>query len=72
METILDLGLRHKEQINLLKKIQDEILTMQSPQLVEKLDNCPKCGGEMGKIGYKESDFHSVFTDHKVKVQRQR
>jgi hypothetical protein len=71
VESILDLGLRHEAQINLLKKVQDEILKLQSVQLAEKLDKCPKCEGGMGKRGYNQSDFHSVFTDHKVKVQRQ-
>lgn len=47
------------------------MLALQSPQLSEKLEECPKCGGRIQKTGYKESDFHSVFTDHKVKVQRQ-
>lgn len=70
--SILDLGLRHTEQISLLKKIQDQILLMQSPQLVEKIEKCPQCGGKVQRTGYKESDFHSVFTDHKVKVQRQK
>jgi len=71
VESILDLGLRHKEQIEILRKLQDEILKLQSVQLAEKIDRCPKCNGEMGKKGYNQSNFHSVFTDHKVKVQRQ-
>ena len=70
IKSILDLGLRHQEQIEILKKIQDEVLALQSSQLAEKVDKCPKCGGKMRKTGYKESDFHSVFTDHRVKVQR--
>ncbi len=71
VNSILDLGLRHQEQIEILKKIQDEVLALQSPQLSEKINKCPKCGGKLQKRGYKESDFHSVYTDHKIKVQRQ-
>jgi hypothetical protein len=33
IKTILDLGLRHEEQIELLQKVQDQILTLQSPQI---------------------------------------
>ena len=38
VESILDLGLRHKEQIEILRKLQDEILKLQSVQLAEKID----------------------------------
>ena len=31
---------------------------------------CEKCGTQLKKIGYKESNFHAVFSDHKLKVQR--
>ena len=71
VKTLLDLGLRHEEQIKILKNLQDEIITLQSPQLATKLDGCIKCGGAMAKKGFNTSDFHSVFTDHKVKTQRQ-
>ena len=70
-KTILDLGLRHEEQIQLLQNIQNAILDSQSLQLEEKLDQCPYCKGSLGYRGYNKSDFHSVFTDHKVKVRRQ-
>lgn len=69
--SILDLGFRHSEQIELLQKLQDALLDAQSINLEEKLDQCPHCKGELGHRGYNKSDFHSVFTDHKVKVHRQ-
>ena len=34
VESLLDLGMRHEEQIRILTKIQDEIIALQSPQLV--------------------------------------
>jgi hypothetical protein len=71
VKSLLDLGLRHKEQIKILEKIQDEIITIQSPQLATQLSSCLQCGGKMIKAGYNQSDFHAVFTDHKVKTQRQ-
>ena len=69
--SILDLGFRHSEQIELLQKLQDTLLDAQSPNLEEKLSHCPYCKGELGYRGYNKCDFHSVFTDHKVKVRRQ-
>jgi hypothetical protein len=71
VKTLLDLGLRHEEQIKILKNLQDEIIALQSSQLATKLDGCIKCGGVMARKGFNKSDFHSVFTDHKVKTQRQ-
>ena len=71
IKSLLDLGLRHEEQIKILKNLQDEIIALQSPQLGTQLDGCIKCGGVMAKKGFNTSDFHSVFTDHKVKTQRQ-
>lgn len=71
IKSLLDLGLRHEEQIKILSKIQDTIISQQSPQLATRLDSCIQCGGKMIKGGYNQSDFHAVFTDHKVKTQRQ-
>ena len=31
---------------------------------------CPRCGGKLKKYGTRESDFHAVFSDHKLKVQK--
>ena len=69
---ILDLGLRHAQQLEILRKIQDQILKLQSPQLREKIDVCPQCGSKLRRNGYTNSEFHSVFTDHKVSAIRQR
>ena len=68
----MDLGMRHIDQIEVLKKIQDQILKLQSPQLYEKIDSCPQCGSKIKRNGYTHSEFHSVFTDHKVSAIRQR
>jgi hypothetical protein len=71
IQSLLDLGLRHEDQIRIIKKIQDEIIALQSPQLATHLASCIRCGGKMVRSGYNQSDFHAVFTDHKVKTQRQ-
>ena len=44
IKSILDLGLRHEEQIELLQKVQDQILNLQSPQICTKITHCPECG----------------------------
>jgi len=72
INSILDLGLRHEEQIELLQKVQDQILNLQSPQICTQITHCPKCGTKLTKSGYKKSEFNAVFTDHKVAVQHKR
>jgi protein-tyrosine-phosphatase len=72
IKSILDLGLRHEEQIELLQKVQDQILALQSPQICTAIIYCPQCGTKLTKSGYKKSEFNCVFTDHKVAVQHKR
>jgi hypothetical protein len=68
---IIELGLRHSEQIDLLRQIEQQLLDKQSVYLKEELLSCPKCSGKLYKSGYVKSDFHAVFTDHKVSTSRQ-
>lgn len=68
---IIDLGFRHSEQIDLLRHIQQQLLDKQSVYLKDDLSACPDCGGKLYKSGYVKSDFHAVFTDHKVAASRQ-
>lgn len=70
-DSIIDLGFRHSEQIDLLRHIQQQLLDKQSVYLKDDLPACPECGGKLYKSGYVKSDFHSVFTDHKVAAGRQ-
>ena len=70
VKTIMDLGFRHKDQINLLQKIQDQIIKLQTIDLQEDIDSCPNCGNSLQRRGYIKSEFHAVFTDHKVPVRR--
>ncbi|MGK7907458.1 MAG: ISKra4 family transposase [Synechococcus sp.] len=71
-ESILDLGLRHEEQISLLEKVQNSILAVQSKLIDPGHDRCPKCGGKLNKRGFAKSKFQAVFTDHKVGIQKHR
>ena len=68
--SILELGLRHEEQISLLGKVQNSILAEQSKLLDPGYDVCPKCGEKLSKVGFTKSNFHAVFSDHKVGIQK--
>ena len=68
-ETILELGFRHKEQIDIIGAIQDEYLPMQVEKISEKYQNCPKCEGKTKKNGMKYTDYHSSLSDHKLRIQ---
>lgn len=70
-ESIIDMGLRHIQQIDIIQKIQDYILLQQSIYLKEDINFCPKCGHKLKKNGLNKCSFNAVFTDHKVPVQRQ-
>lgn len=69
--SLLDLGYRHQEQIDILQSIQDALLSEQSPTVGKNFTECPSCHSKVIKKGAVASDFHSVFTDHKIKIRRQ-
>ena len=68
--SILELGLRHAEQIALLGKVQDAILAVQAQLIDPGHDVCPRCGDKLKKKGFTPSNFHAVFTDHTVSLQK--
>lgn len=68
--SILELGLRHEEQISLLEKVQNTVLAAQSKLIDTGYDRCPKCGQKLHKRGFTQSKFHAVFTDHRVGIQK--
>src|SRR5215831_4692749 len=67
---IVELGLRHAEQITLLAKVQNIVLAEQSRLLDPGMPVCPTCGNTLKKNGYKASHFHAVFSDHIVRIQK--
>ena len=71
-ESILELGLRHAEQISLLEKIQNSLLAEQAKLIDPEHNTCPKCGQPLSRNGYKQSKFHAVFSDHKLRLQKHR
>lgn len=70
--SILDLGLRHAEQISLLEKIQNAVLAEQSKLIDQDLKTCPNCGQKLSRNGYIHSKFHAVFSDHELQIQKHR
>lgn len=68
--SIVELGLRHVEQISLLEKVQNSVLAAQTKLIDPGYDVCPKCGHKLKKLGYQLSNFHAVFSDHKVRIQK--
>jgi hypothetical protein len=67
--SIGELGLRHTEQIALLRKVQDILLAEQALLLDSGIPVCPSCGNTLKKNGYKTSNFHAIFSDHTVRIQ---
>jgi hypothetical protein len=68
--SILELGLRHTEQISLLSKLQNALLAEQTALIRCPEQSCPNCGSKLKKNGYLQSDFHAVFSDHKIRQQK--
>ena len=71
-ESILDLGLRHSEQISLLEKIHNALLAEQSKLIDRDRKTCPNCGQKLSRNGYTQSKFHAVFSDHELQIQKHR
>ena len=51
-KTILELGLRHSEQIELLQNIQDKLLVEQAVYLKCDIQQCSDCGINLCRNGY--------------------
>ena len=69
-DSLLDVGYRHNEQIEILQSLQDALLKQQSVYFREDVDHCPNCQSKLVKQGYTKAQFNAVFTDHKVNVAR--
>ena len=66
---IKEVGLDQQHQIKILQNILDSLLPQQF-LLLDESDICPECGKKTKKGGNYTSQFHSVYTDHKVKMAR--
>ena len=70
--SIMELGLRHAEQISLLEKMQNVLIEEQAVRIDLGYERCPNCGQKIKKNGYTQSQFHAVFSDHQVRLQKHR
>lgn len=70
--SIDDLGFNHQQQIDLLKGCQESLLKFQADNLYADITSCPKCNSKLKFAGSVLSQFHSVFSDHKVPVKRKK
>jgi len=62
------MGLRN--QIELVKNVQDQVLLEKTKLLHGISEKCPKCEIKLAKFGKNVTNFHDVFSDHKVEIQR--
>ena len=69
--TLKEFGYLHSEQIQLLQTIQDFKLHYET-KLINEEAICPNCHHKTSPRGTRKSNFHAVFTDHKISIQRRR
>lgn len=50
--------------------MQNAVLTEQSILIEPKTKLCPKCGQKLKKNGHRTSEFHAVFSDREVRIQK--
>ncbi|NQY36847.1 MAG: hypothetical protein HRT37_18160 [Alteromonadaceae bacterium] len=65
-----DFSIDHEKQIELLQISLDNIIAEKVKLLNQNQTACPKCKGQLAKLGKQTSAFYDVFTDHHVKIQR--
>ena len=72
-EDVFNFGFAHEEQIKLVHSCQDALLKEQITLIESVVDCCPNCPDRnLRKHGKRLSDYHDVFTDHKLTIMRKR
>lgn len=66
----LNFSMGLEKQVSLVKNVQDQFFLEKTKLLNEDCKTCPKCKIKLTKFGRNLSNFHDVFTDHKVEIQR--
>tara|TARA_B110000091_G_C13752363_1_gene448275 strand:- start:218 stop:943 length:726 start_codon:yes stop_codon:yes gene_type:complete len=64
-----DLGYLHMDQIDIISKCQDFKISHQI-NLFNDTNTCPIFGSKAVKHGKYNSEFHAIFSDHMVNIQR--
>lgn len=72
-EDLFDFGFSHEQQVKLLHSCQDSLLKEQITSIESVVESCPHCADrKLIKYGKRRSDYHDVFTDHKLTIGRKR
>ena len=70
---VFNFGLSHGDQIKLLHDCLDAFLKEQIALIYSEPQYCPKCKDiKLSRNGKRVSDYHDVFTDHKLEICRMR
>ena len=69
-KTNLDFSLELTKQIDIIKGVQDHVLNEKVAILNEEQNACPCCKGTLIKSGNQSSNYHDVFTDHRIIFKR--
>lgn len=70
---VFNFGLEHQTQIELVHACQNALLQEQLKLLDAEETHCPNCPEKkLSKFGNRHSDYHDIFTDHKLTIGRKR
>ena len=70
-EDVFNFGLAHEEQVKLVHSCQDALLKEQITLIDSVVESCPNCPDrKLVKYGKRRSDYHGIFTDHKLTIGR--
>lgn len=72
-EDVFNFGFAHEDQIKLVHSCQDALLKEQITLIESVIECCPNCPDrKLRKHGKRLSDYHDIFTDHKLTIVRKR
>lgn len=66
-----EIGLNHLQQLSLIQKVSDQLVSLQSVYINE-YNECPKCGAKVEKTGKHASRLNAMGTEHEVILQKYR
>jgi transposase-like protein/nuclear transport factor 2 (NTF2) superfamily protein len=66
-----EIGLNHLQQLSLIQKVSDQLVSLQS-FYINEYKECPKCGSKVEKTGKHVSKLNAIGTEHEVVLQKYR
>jgi len=70
VNNLLDFSMGQQKQLELIRGAQDNFFKERDRLLNKKESICPKCESRLIKFGHNITNFHDLYTDHKIKIQR--